>query len=115
MSIFNRPETKLSDFEVKDEHGNTPLFYAVASKSFSTVVTLLKIGVNVNAKNQHGNTALHRAMMCDYDPDGTNEAIVDLLLNNACYMPEVVQAISTIASNCRLLTSLNASNDTEIR
>jgi hypothetical protein len=53
--------------------------------------------------------------MCDYDPDGTNEAIVDLLLNNACYMPEVVQAIITIASNRRLLTSLNASNDTEIR
>jgi ankyrin repeat protein len=52
----------VSDFQVRDETGNTPLYYAVANKSYEAVVALLKIGVDVNMKNEFGNTALHRAL-----------------------------------------------------
>ena len=67
---------------MKDEFGNSPLYYAVASKFVEVVRGLLRIGVDVNAKNEFGNTALHRALLCEHDPDGRNEQIVNMLLNN---------------------------------
>lgn len=62
--LFEKRDLKLKDFEIKDELGNTPLYYAVANKFVETVRGLLKIGVDVNVKNEFGNTALHRALIC---------------------------------------------------
>lgn len=63
LQMQTERDLKASDFDAKDEAGNTPLYYAVCNKSFETVRSLLQIGVNVNAKNSNGNTALHRAVM----------------------------------------------------
>lgn len=73
MSFFDNKDLKLSDFEAKDEKGNTPLYYAVENKSYDIVKALLRIGVDVNVKNEFGNTALHRAMLCQHDPNGKNK------------------------------------------
>jgi hypothetical protein len=57
---------------------------------------------------------LHRAMMCDYDQDGRNEAIVNLLLTNECYLPEVRQAMIEIYNNrCVIAASQNLDENSE--
>jgi ankyrin repeat protein len=62
----------------------------------AVVKVLLQIGVDVNARNAHGNTALHRALQFDYDPDGNIGAIIGLLLNNGCYTKDVQQKMQAI-------------------
>lgn len=82
LDMFESKGVRLRDFEAKDHNGNTPLYNAVGNRSFLTVAALLRIGVDLNQTNEFGNTALHRAMLCEYDPDGMNAAIIGLLLNN---------------------------------
>jgi ankyrin repeat protein len=57
------PEVKF-DLEVKFEadHGSTPLFQAAAAKKLECVKTLQKLGANINAQNNDGNTILHYAV-----------------------------------------------------
>jgi ankyrin repeat protein len=47
----------------KNDKGNTPLYIAVAYRHLETVRYLLERGVNVDAKNENGNTVLHKAFM----------------------------------------------------
>lgn len=70
-----------SEFNFHDAKGNTPLFEAVVNKNVEVVHELVKIGVDVNAKCENGNTCLHRIMLCQ-DGDPKNEQIINILLNN---------------------------------
>ena len=70
-----------SDFNVKDGLGNTPLYYAVKGLCVDAVEVLLRLGVDVNAKNEFGNTCLHTAMLVK-DGNPKNERIINMLLNN---------------------------------
>jgi len=54
-----------SDFNWKDEHGNTPLYIAVTYGNLDIAEYLLRLGAEVNGSNQYGNTALHKAMLID--------------------------------------------------
>jgi ankyrin repeat protein len=97
--LFNLLENKglvLKDYEVKDEHGNSPLFYAVSYKFVGVVKALLEIGVDVNQQNSFGNTALHRALLCAQDIDGTNERIINMLLNNGVMGQELQKNVMLV-------------------
>ena len=69
------------EFNFHDQHGNTPLYLAVMNKHVEAVRELVKIGADVNAKCENGNTCLHRMMLCK-DGDPRNELIINILLNN---------------------------------
>jgi ankyrin repeat protein len=43
-------------FSAKDEHNNTALYYAVGGGHHESVALLLSSGVDVNIKNEDGNT-----------------------------------------------------------
>ena len=71
----------MRNFDFQDHNGNTPLYYAVMNKHPDAVRELLRAGVDVNVKCEHGNTALHRAMFSK-DNDPANETIINMLLTN---------------------------------
>ena len=75
------------DFEVVDQHGNTPLYYAVKGQCQDAVEVLLSIGVDVNVKCEFGNTCLHTAMLVK-DGSAKNERIINMLLNNGLSKPK---------------------------
>lgn len=56
--------------EKKDRNGQTPLFSAQQFKRVNIIELLLSAGANVDARNNHGFTALHKACI-----DGTPEVI----------------------------------------
>jgi len=60
------------EFNFHDQNGNTPLYLAVMNKHVEAVRELVKIGADVNAKCENGNTCLHRMMLCK-DGDPRNE------------------------------------------
>ena len=70
-----------SEFNFHDYLGRTPLYIAVICKNIEAVRELIKIGADVNAKCENGNTCLHRAMLCK-EGDPRNEQIINILLNN---------------------------------
>lgn len=49
----------IHQIDFKNEHGETPLFLAVRSKSLDAIQILLEAGANVNAQNLQGDTPLH--------------------------------------------------------
>ena len=51
------------------------------NKNVEAVRELVRIGADVNAKGERGNTCLHRIMLCK-DGDPRNEQIINILLNN---------------------------------
>ena len=61
---------------LKDELGNTPLYYAVKSLRFGICEKLVQIGAKVTLKNECDNTALHISMKCN------NRNISSLLISN---------------------------------
>ncbi|CAI2360671.1 unnamed protein product [Moneuplotes crassus] len=67
-------EPKAKTFSVKDELGNTALYYAVDGGFFESVDLILKTGVNINIRNEDGNTCLHKAMIRD------NERMINYLV-----------------------------------
>ena len=69
------------EFNFQDQLGRTPLYIAVVNKNLESVKELIKIGVDVNAKCEMGNTCLHRMMLCK-DNDPKVEQIINILLNN---------------------------------
>ena len=69
------------EFNFHDYLGRTPLYIAVVCKNVEAVRELMKIGADVNAKCENGNTCLHRAMLCK-EGDPRNEQIINILLNN---------------------------------
>ena len=72
---------KPTDFNVKDEHGNTPLYYAVKGLCVDAVEVLLRLGADTNLKNEFGNTCLHTTMLVK-DGNPKNERIINMLLTN---------------------------------
>ncbi len=46
------------DLNVKDNDGNTPLFFAIKTNNTRAMKRLLKLGADVNAKNNNGDTPL---------------------------------------------------------
>ena len=72
---------KPTDFNVKDEHGNTPLYYAVKGLCVDAVEVLLRLGADTNSKNEFGNTCLHTTMLVK-DGNPKNERIINMLLTN---------------------------------
>ena len=70
-----------AEFNFHDKNGSTPLYEAVVAKNVDVIKLLVKIGADINAKCENGNTALHRIMLCK-DGDPRNERIVNILLNN---------------------------------
>jgi len=66
------------DLNVRDDHNNTALYYAVSNSYYEVTKVLLDLGANVNIKNSLGNTCLHKAFQTK------NLVIINLLLfNNA--------------------------------
>ena len=57
------------------DKGNTPLIFAVLQEHLSTAKLLLENGVDINARNKAGKTALHAALLRE------NGDMVDLLIN----------------------------------
>jgi len=53
----------------------------VIGKHVEVIRELVKIGADINAKCENGNTSLHRMMLCK-DGDPKNEQIINILLNN---------------------------------
>eukprot|EP00347_Sterkiella_histriomuscorum_P019366 403341903 len=75
----NKHRYSEEDLNVRDNVGNTPIYYAVQLSHYETVETLLKLGAEVNSKNEFGNTPLHQALMIG---NGTNnQDIINLLIN----------------------------------
>ena len=62
-----------------DEQGNTALYYAVESMHEDVVDLLIQLGADVNRKCQHGNTALHYAMMVGEQIEKNNRIISILI------------------------------------
>ena len=63
LSITFLPKRKKKDYNCIDKNGNTPLYTAVAHDQKEIIDFLLQQSVNMHAKNEHGNTCLHKAMM----------------------------------------------------
>lgn len=70
-----------NDFNFHDQFGRTPLYIAVINKNIECIRELIKIGADVNAKCENGNTCLHRMMLCK-DGDPKTEQIIQMLLTN---------------------------------
>lgn len=51
-----RKEKRSETFSAKDELGNTALYYAVNGGHSESVALILKTGMNINIKNEDGNT-----------------------------------------------------------
>ncbi|CAI2368661.1 unnamed protein product [Moneuplotes crassus] len=61
-----RDKRDQKDFSVHDKKGNCALYYAIKEDCYEAAEYLInKIGCDVNAKNENGNTCLHQAMMRD--------------------------------------------------
>ena len=100
------------------------MFIACVYKHVEAVRELIKIGVDVNAKCENGNTCLHRVMLCK-DGDPRNEQIINILLNGQKNMKELethqqYQEIigtdygSIVNRNTANLNALNDMNKTPI-
>ena len=48
-------EEKMSDIDIKDDEGDTPLHWAILLDNRPMVEFLLRNGADVSAKNTHGN------------------------------------------------------------
>lgn len=57
----NKDILTAADLNVRDEHNNSALYYAVSNSYYEVTKVLLDKGANVNMKNSLGNTALHKA------------------------------------------------------
>ena len=56
----------LADFDVKDNLGNTAIYYATQYMQLNVLRLLIECGADVNLRCELGNTALHIAMMVGY-------------------------------------------------
>ena len=56
------------NIDVKDQDGETPLWWAVEERQDAVVRLLLESGADVYVKNNHGNTVLWLATMLGYEP-----------------------------------------------
>ena len=56
----------LADFDVKDNLGNTAIYYATQHMQLNVLKLLIECGADVNLRCELGNTALHIAMMVGY-------------------------------------------------
>ena len=66
----------VSNFDVKDENGSTPLHYAALNFENPNILSLLlDAGANINAMNDIGSTPLHWAAQTD------NSEIITILLD----------------------------------
>lgn len=70
----NKDILTAADLNVRDEHNNSALYYAVSNSYYEVTKVLLDMGANVNMKNSLGNTALHKAFQTQ------NLLIINLLL-----------------------------------
>jgi hypothetical protein len=61
--VANCSQKQLRPFDLRDDHGATPLHYAAYSNSPETVTVLLRQGCNVNVKDKAGRTALDIARL----------------------------------------------------
>jgi len=67
----NKDRIKVEQLCKRNRRGNTCLYLAAAHKNLESVRYLLEYGVPVDIRNEHGNTALHKAFMNqDYDMIG---------------------------------------------
>jgi len=67
----------VADLEVnRNHHGETPLFSASIYNKIDTVVLLLELGFNIEAKDKYGNTPLFTASL------HMNTSIVKILLDH---------------------------------
>jgi len=63
-----------TELDPTDNHGRTPLFWAVMNSHKTVVQILIKAGADVNSRDVHGHTPLHKAVLSE------DEAGVRLLL-----------------------------------
>ncbi|MBA2728624.1 MAG: ankyrin repeat domain-containing protein [Parachlamydiaceae bacterium] len=70
------------DINIRDNHGNTPLFYAVKSGNVRNLLLLLKHGADIHAYNDDGLSPIHISA-ASYDKSLnallTHEDVIDLL------------------------------------
>lgn len=59
------------NLNAQDEHGNTPLLYAIKYKKFKIADLLIKLGAFKDKQNKEGNTALHETVK-DKNLEGLN-------------------------------------------
>jgi hypothetical protein len=79
---------------IKDSAGNSPLYYACLHGHCSIVRLLLKLGADINASNERGNTALHAAFKIDH-PEVDPSPILSRLLESCSPMgPTTVWSIT---------------------
>jgi len=84
-----RDQTTVADLNMRDNKGNTALYYAVSNCYYDVAKMLIQMGADVNKQNSLGNTALHKAFMTE------NLLMVHLLLSNGAsltVMNEAMQA-----------------------
>ncbi len=74
IKIFN------DTFEARDNSGATPLISAAAKLSLETIKFLLQKGVNVNAKDGKGRTALHHAAGAESKNEDLQVGVIEALI-----------------------------------
>ncbi|KAJ3494179.1 hypothetical protein NLG97_g4251 [Lecanicillium saksenae] len=93
-----------ADINIKDGHGQTPLFQAAEYGREAIAELLLKNGANIDAKDHLGQTPLFRA--AEY----RREAIVELLLNNSAKVE-----VKDNSGNMPILIALRQENENMIK
>lgn len=75
-------------------YGITPLIYAVYYKQFPLIQQLIKLGANINQRDQSGSTVLHYALdddtirlLCDYGADVNVPTVVNIKYTHWGYTP----------------------------
>jgi len=67
------------------ENGNTLLHDAIQNQKYDIIMYLIDKGVEINVKNNEGNTPLHFACMTN-NSDGCKQSVIQVLIdNNADY------------------------------
>ena len=64
-----------------DQHGNTPLYYAVKNMHPEMVSILLNMGADVNKRCEMGNTVMHECFMIGEKIDKNRKVLNTLMLS----------------------------------
>lgn len=75
--------TQTVNINIRDKNNESLLMPTITQSHLNVVELLLKSGIDIDAQDRHGWTALHFACVCPFDKDiPTAKAIIDLLLAN---------------------------------